>query len=64
MKSQQGLFSGLLYCADCRGKLHFATGKNMTPEQGCSRRSKCKSDIVDCTMHYIREDTLKLFVLQ
>ena len=30
---RQGLFSGLLYCADCESKLHFATGKNMTPEQ-------------------------------
>ena len=32
---RQGLFSGLLYCADCGSKLHFATGKNMTPEQDC-----------------------------
>lgn len=30
---RQGLFSGLLYCADCGSKLHFATGKNMTPER-------------------------------
>lgn len=61
---RQGLFSGLLYCADCGSKLHFATGKNMTPEQDCYRCSKYKSNTGDCTMHYIREETLSLFVLQ
>lgn len=61
---RQGLFSGLLYCADCGSKLHFATGKNMTPEQDCYRCSKYKSNTGDCTMHYIREETLKLFILQ
>ena len=61
---RQGLFSGLLYCADYGSKLHFATGKNMTPEQDCYRCSKYKSNTGDCTMHYIREETLKLFVLQ
>lgn len=61
---RQGLFSGLLYCADCGSKLHFATGKNMTPRQDCYRCSRYKSNTGDCTMHFIREETLKLFVLQ
>lgn len=61
---RQGLFSGLLYCADCGSKLHFATGKNMTPQQDCYRCSQYKSNTGDCTMHFIREETLKLFVLQ
>lgn len=61
---RQGLFSGLLYCADCGSKLHFATGKNMTPPQDCYRCSRYKSNTGDCTMHFIREETLKLFVLQ
>ena len=61
---RQGLFSGLLYCADCGNKLHFATGKNMTPQQDCYRCSRYKSNTGDCTMHFIREETLKLFVLQ
>ncbi len=60
---RQGLFSGLLYCADCGSKLHFATGKNMTPQQDCYRCSKYKSNTGDCTMHFIREETLKQFVL-
>ena len=59
-----GLFSGLLYCADCGSKLHFATGKNMTPQQDCYRCSRYKSNTGDCTMHFIRVETLKLFVLQ
>ncbi len=61
---RQGLFSGLLYCADCGSKLHFATGKNMTPQQDCYRCSQYKSNTGDCTMHFIREETLKRFVLQ
>ncbi|WP_286733038.1 recombinase family protein [Intestinimonas sp. UBA1698] len=61
---RQGMFSGLLYCADCGSKLHFATGKNMTPQQDCYRCSRYKSNTGDCTMHFIREETLKLFVLQ
>ena len=61
---RQGLFSGLLYCSDCGSKLHFATGKNMTPQQDCYRCSRYKSNTGDCTMHFIREETLKLFVLQ
>ena len=61
---RQGLFSGLLYCADCGSKLHFATGKNMTPQQDCYRCSRYKSNTGDCTMHFLREETLKLFVLQ
>lgn len=61
---RQGLFSGLLYCADCGSKLHFATGKNMTPQQDYYRCSQYKSNTGDCTMHFIREETLKLFALQ
>lgn len=61
---RQGLFSGLLYCANCGSKLHFATGKNMTPEQDCYRCARYKSNTGDCTMHYTLEETLNLFVLR
>ena len=61
---RQGLFSDLLYCADCGSKLHFATGKNMTPEQDCYRCARYKSNPGDCTMHFIREETLKQFMLR
>lgn len=61
---RQGLFSGLLYCVDCGSKLHFATGKIMTPKQDCYRCARYKSNTGDCTMHFIREETLKRFVLR
>lgn len=61
---RQGLFSDLLYCADCGSKLHFATGKNMTLEQDCYRCARYKSNPGDCTMHFIREETLKRFMLR
>ena len=61
---RQGLFSGLLYCADCGSKLHFATGKNMTPEQDCYRCARYKSNTGDCTMHFIHEETLRRIVLR
>lgn len=53
-----------MYCADCGSKLHFATGKNMTPEQDCYRCARYKSNTGDCSMHFIREETLKRFVLR
>ena len=61
---EHNMFSGLLVCADCGSKLHFATGKNMTPEQDCYRCARYKSNTGDCTMHFIREETLKRFVLR
>lgn len=61
---RRGLFSGLLYCADCGSKLYFATGKNMTASQDCYRCSRYKINTGDCSMHFIREETLKLFVRQ
>ena len=36
----------------------------MTPEQDCYRCARYKSNTGDCTMHFIREETLKRFVLR
>lgn len=38
--------------------------KLLTAEQDCYRCTRYKSNTDDCTMHYIREETLKLFVLR
>ena len=61
---RQGLFSGLLYCADCGGKLHFATCKSFEGKQDHYVCSKYKSGRDDCSAHYIREDVLRELVLE
>ncbi|WP_099336292.1 recombinase family protein [Clostridium cadaveris] len=61
---RQGLFSGLVYCADCGSKLHFATCKSFNGSQDHYRCAKYKSNTGDCTAHFIREETLKAIVRQ
>ena len=61
---RQGLFSGLLYCADCGEKLYFCTTNSFTPNQEHYVCSNYKSNTGTCSAHFIREETLKLFVLQ
>ena len=61
---RQGLFSGLLYCADCGKKLYFCTTNSFTPKQEHYVCSNYKSNTGTCSAHFIREETLKLFVLQ
>ena len=61
---RQGLFSGLLYCADCGEKLYFCTTNSFTPKQEHYVCSNYKSNTGTCSAHFIREETLNLFVLQ
>lgn len=61
---KQGLFSGLLYCADCGDKLYFCTTNSFSPKQDHYVCSNYKSNTGSCSAHFIREETLKLFVLQ
>ena len=61
---RQGLFSGLVYCADCGSKLHFATCKSFDGKQDHYRCAKYKSNTGSCTAHFIREETLKAIVRQ
>lgn len=60
---RQGLFSGLIFCADCGSKLHFATCKSFDGSQDHYRCSKYKSNTGTCSAHFIREETLKAIVL-
>lgn len=61
---RQGLFSGLVVCADCGSKLHFATCKNYDGKQDHYVCAKYKSGRGTCSAHYIREDVLRDVVLE
>ena len=56
--------TGLLYCADCGGKLHFATSKSFEGKQDHYVCNNYKSNRGTCTAHYIREDVLREIVLE
>ena len=61
---RQGFFSGLLLCADCGGKLHFATSRSFEGRQDHYVCNNYKSNRGTCTAHYIREDVLRDIVLE
>lgn len=58
------LFSGLVYCYDCKAKMHFAAAKSMTRKQEHFRCSRYKSGRGECSMHYIRDTVLETLVLE
>ena len=58
-----GLFSGLLFCADCGSKLTFATCCTDSFRHDHYICSHYRSGHGDCTGHYIREDALAEIVL-
>ena len=61
---RQGLFSGLLVCADCGSKLYFNVRSHTDTRQDCYICRKYRSGRGDCTTHYIRETVLKEVVLE
>ena len=63
---EPGLFSGMLYCADCGSPLHFSTGSNTSgkdPRYICGSYRK-RSVEKCCTAHYIRQPVLEELVLE
>ena len=58
------LFSGLVYCYDCKAKLHFAAAKSISRNQEHFRCSNYKSGRGECTIHYIRDVVLEQIVLE
>lgn len=51
------------FCADCGSKLHFTTCKRFGSTQDHYRCSQYKGNTGSCTVHFIREETLKKIVL-
>ena len=61
----QGLFSGLVYCADCGEKLYFNTcDKLVNNGQEHYTCSNYKSNTGTCSAHFIREAALYAVVLE
>ena len=62
---RQGLFSGLLVCADCGSKLNFDVRSHTDTRQDCYVCSKYRAFRDGCaSSHYIRETVLKEVVLE
>ena len=61
---RRGLFSGLMFCADCGSKMHFASykiGNSVINRYICSHY---KGGRGTCTPHYIREEVIMDAVLE
>ena len=61
---RESLFSGLLYCADCKSKLYFCAAKSIKPEQEFHRCSAYKENRGTCSIHFIREVVLREAILE
>ena len=53
-----GLFSGLLFCADCGSMMYQQRYENETRKQDCYICGSYKKRTRDCTAHFIRTDLL------
>lgn len=58
-----GLFSGLLFCADCGSVMYQQRYETEKRKQDCYICGNYKKRTHDCTAHFIRTDTLKAGVL-
>ena len=53
-----GLFSGILFCADCGSVMYQQRYENKTRKQDCYICGNYKKRVKDCTAHFIRTDLL------
>ena len=53
-----GLFSGILFCADCGSVLYQQRYENKTRKQDCYICGNYKRRVKNCTAHFIRTDLL------
>ena len=61
---RESLFSGLLYCADCKSKLYFCAAKSVKENQEFHRCSAYKENRGTCSIHFIREVVLREMMLE
>jgi DNA invertase Pin-like site-specific DNA recombinase len=61
-KGEPSIFSGLLFCADCGGKMYYHRKQSMEAGQERFICSKYQIDR-ECTIHYIRLDAIEKIVL-
>ena len=55
-------FSGLVFCADCKSKLHFCAAKSLKRNQEFFRCANYKDGRGSCTIHFIRDVVLGMIV--
>lgn len=61
---RQGLFSGLVFCADCGSRLYFHDSPKGTKNKESYYCGKYSVGRGECTAHYVREAVLKQAVLE
>ncbi|MBQ4140113.1 MAG: recombinase family protein, partial [Clostridia bacterium] len=61
---RESLFSGLIYCADCKSKLYFCAAKSVDENQEFHRCSAYKENRGTCSIHFIREVVLRETMLE
>ena len=60
--NRKSLFSGLVFCADCKSKLHFCAAKSLKRNQEFFRCANYKDGRGSCTIHFIRDVVLEMVV--
>ena len=58
-----GLFSGMVFCADCGNRLHLCRTKSWAPEHDNYVCGTYKRKKGECSAHYIRSVTLEQLIL-
>lgn len=60
--NRKSLFSVLLFCADCKSKLHFCAAKSLKRNQEFFRCANYKDGRGTCSIHFIRDIVLGAIV--
>jgi DNA invertase Pin-like site-specific DNA recombinase len=63
-RGDMGIFSGLVYCEDCGGRMYLSRSSNKKPEQDYYICSTYRHDREKCTTHTIRNVILEEIILR